>query len=79
MKQKEHAKRKRQEGKGATGGKLPKRQKGAKKEWWEEGDAGASDVDDEAAYYEQEVRCLPAQSVALLISGPVHESLTHSH
>ena len=53
--QKQAAKRKRSEGQSGASGKLPKRQKGAKREWWETGEPGDSEQDDDVDYYTKEV------------------------
>ena len=54
--QKQAAKRKRAESQSGAGGKLQKRQKGAKREWWETGEPGDSEQDDDVEYYTKEVR-----------------------
>jgi hypothetical protein len=55
--EKKEAKRKRDEGKVSGGGKLPKRAKGAKKQWWEDSGADGceSEADDDVDYYTKEV------------------------
>lgn len=56
--EKKLAKRQRDEVRAAPSGKLPKRAKGQKKQWWEDdGSEEVAEDDNDVAHYEREARC----------------------